>query len=277
MYETICQKCGASNRVDAVVCLRCGTKLAHPERSAGARLRASGLPQMFLMAPVRFAVWAGKKIKTLLVTLTLLLVVGGLLMFFLLFVPFSWPDYPMPQPVSEEDNAVRSNMAVLLGRGGTIRGTSGDLRVLGNLLIFDPGYGKKKIFRNKEETAAGGPDRSKGYFSAIKEGDNHFIFVLYMKWRDKLPLRLALEFEAERDKEGILELQSCKVGNLFVPRSLFRKAAEKMLAEWNPKQQLLAAFDRLEKGSMELRSNTREETLILTVRPAEPQSSGSRR
>ena len=85
MYETICQKCGASNRTDAVVCIRCGTRLEHPERKAGARLAASGIPQMFLMAPVRLAVWAAKKIKILVLTLAFLIVFGGGLLFFLLW------------------------------------------------------------------------------------------------------------------------------------------------------------------------------------------------
>jgi len=267
MHETICQKCGASNRTDAVVCIRCGTRLAHPERSVGARLISSGIPQMFLMAPVRLAAWAAKKIKILVLTLAFLIFFGGGLLFFLLFVPFSWPDYPMPQPV-QDDHQVKNDLAVLLGRGGTVRGTPGELRTLGNLLIFDPDHGRVRLpVPGQKAAPRREPDREKGYFSALQEGDNHFVFVLYMKWRGKLPLRLALEYEAVRDKNGVLELQSCKVGNLFVPRSLLRKAAEKMLAEWNPHQQLLTSFDRLEKGNMELRSNVREETLVLTVRP----------
>lgn len=277
MYETICQKCGASNRTDAVVCSQCGTRLEHRERRVGARLAASGVPRMILTAPVRFAAWLGKKGWFLLKVLFFLLVIGGSLLFFLLFVPLSWPDYPMPQPERDARKTQR-DLAVLSGVGGAVRCNTGELRTLGNLLIFEPERGGRMMLgrRTGKNAVKRTADREKGYFSAIKEGDNRFIFALYMRWRGKLPMRLALEYEALRDKDGVLVLQSCKFGNLFVPRTLFRRAAEKMLGEWNPRQRLLTVFDRLEKGCMELRSNSREETLVLTVRPDDPAASRRR-
>ena len=268
MYHTICQKCGASNREDAVVCIQCGTKLAHPERRAWARLRASGVPQMFLMAPVRFGKWLFIKAKTLVLALLFLLVLGGLLLFFLLFVPFSWPDYPMPQPVPENDAELKNQLMVLREKGGTIACDPERMRQLGNILIFGPARGKPRPGAKKGEAAPAAPDRNKGYFSALKEGDNHFIFVLYMRLYDKLPMRLAAKFEAARDQEGKLLLESCRVGNLPVSCPLLRRAAEKMLASWNPGQRFLTVIDRIEQGNMVLRSGAREDTLTLKVRPA---------
>lgn len=269
MYHVICQKCGASNREDAVVCIQCGTRLEHPERRMGARIWASGVPQMFLAAPVRLTKWILKKLKTLVVVAVSALVLGVVVLFFGLFAPFSWPDYPMPQPENDDDTELKNQMFILREKGGSFRADPSRMRQLGNLLIFNPDFGKRKpLLLKKDAASRPAPDREKGYFSAYKEGDNHFIFALYMKLHGKLPMRLVAEFEAARDQEGKLLLHGCRVGNLPVPYPLLSMAVAKMLGSWHAGQQFVSVCDRLEQAKMDLRSGTREDTLTVTVRPA---------
>lgn len=263
MHQTICQKCGESNRLEAVVCAKCGVKLAHSEQKIGARLKRSGLMQSIVSSPWRLTKWLFRKAKIVIVTLLFLLIIGGGGLYFFLFVPMSWGDYPMPQPVGEDKTIVNS-LQILRQSGGIFAATPQQLRQLGNLLIFDPYY-RTRLSRPQKETEARQPDRDRGYFSFSKLPHDQFGMVLYQKIFGKLPFRLAVVFTARREQKGLLELEYCRIGNLPVPASLLRMVAEQMLDSWNPDQQFLAAFDRIVKGEMELQVRGREDKITLQV------------
>lgn len=265
MHQTICQRCGASNQANAIVCSKCGTRLAHRERSVGARMVKSGLLRSIVSAPGRLIKWAFKKIKTTLLALFLLLVLGGGFLYFLLFVPLSWEDYPMPQPVQNDDKNMANLMHVMRKNGGIFPADAQLIRQLGNMLIFNPDYG---TYRRKSTDKQRTPDRDNGYFSFQKLPNDQFGMVLFQKIDGKLPFRLQVVFTARREKNGLLELDKCRIGNLPVPASILRMAARKTLTQWNPNQQFLAAFDRITKGEMELLVHGKEDKIVLLVQAA---------
>lgn len=266
MHHTICQKCGTSNPANAIVCLKCGTKLAHRERSIGARMKNSGLVQSIVSSPGRLIKWTFKKIKAILVALFFLLVLGGGFLYFLLFVPLSWEDYPMPQPIQKDDKDFVNSLHIMRKNGGIFSADPLLIRQLGNTLIFAPDYG---TFRRKNDQFQRTPDRNRGYFSFIKLPHDQFGMILFQKINGKLPFRMQVVFTARREKNGLLELEKCRLGNLPVPASILRIAAEKMLNQWNPDQQFLAAFDRIAKGEMELQAKGKEDKIVLQVQAAE--------
>jgi hypothetical protein len=92
--------------------------------------------------------------------------------------------------------------------------------------------------------------------------------ILFQKFDNKLPFRLQAVFIARREKNGKLELEKCRLGNLPVPASILRKAAEKMLTRWNPDQQFLSVFDRITQGEMQLLTSGKEDTITLQIRAA---------
>lgn len=263
MHQTICQKCGTVNHGNAIVCTECGVKLAHPERKAAARLKNSHLVQSLLAAPGNLLRWIFKKIKLIVITLLFLLIGGGGLLYFFLFVPLSWQDYPMPQPIPADDTEFKGRLQLLCKNGGIFAADPLTIRQLGNTLIFNPSFGQYRW--GKKAAQVREADRNNGYFSFIKMPHDQFGMILYQKIDQKLPFRLMVVFTARRSKNGLLELESCRIGNLPVPAFILRKAAEKMLNNWNPDQQFMAAFDRIQKGEMELQLNGKEEKITLTV------------
>ena len=267
MRQTICQKCGTVNHGNAIVCTECGVKLAHSERKAVARMKNSMFVQTIASAPGRLMKWIFKKIKLVVMTLLVLLIGGGGLLYFFLFVPLSWQDYPMPQPVPADDTEFKVRLQLLRKNGGIFAADPLTIRQLGNMLIFNPAFGQYRAGKNKD--ALREPDRNNGYFSFIKMPHDQFGMILYQKINQKLPFRLMVVFTARRGQNGLLELESCRIGNLPVPAFILRMAAEIMLNNWNPDQQFMAAFDRIQKGEMELQLNGKEEKITLTVSRAE--------
>ncbi|MBR4956587.1 MAG: zinc ribbon domain-containing protein [Lentisphaeria bacterium] len=265
MHQTICQECGASNQANAIVCSKCGTKLAHRERSVGARMVKSGLLRSIVSAPGRLLKWTFKKLKAVLIALFFLAILGGGFLYFLLFVPLSWEDYPMPQPIQKDDKEIVNLMHIMRKNGGIFQADPLLIRQLGNMLIFNPDYG---TYRRKNTDDQRTPDRDNGYFSFIKLPHDQFGMVLFQKINGKLPFRVQAVFIAKREKNGLLELDQCRIGNLPVPTSILRMVAKKMLTQWNPDQQFLAAFDRISKGEMELQVNGKEDKIVLLVKAA---------
>ena len=265
MHQTICQKCGAANHADAIVCLRCGVKLAHPEWSVGARMKKSGLFRSLVSAPGRLLKWTFKKIITIVLAALFLTVFCCGLLYFLLFVPLSWEQAPMPQPVSSENKDFKRQLQIMKQTGGTLSAEPLLIRQLGNALIFDPSPG---AIRKKNAPPPRTPDINKGYFSFIKLPHDQFSMILFQKFDNKLPFRLQAVFIARREKNGLLELEKCRLGNLPVPAFVLRMAAEKMLTQWNPDQQFLAVFDRITKGEMQLQSNGQENKITMQIQAA---------
>lgn len=262
MYQTICQKCGAANHAQAIVCARCGVKLVHPELKPGAFMKRSGFVQSIVSAPGRFFKWMFRKVRTAVSMLFLLLLILGIGLYFFLFVPLSWGDYPMPAAEANYQ-ALMQPLQCLRLSGGIFEADSAAIRDLGNVLIFNPDLGKRR-FRQAPESLRR-PDPVKGYFSFKKLPNDQFGMILYQRLYGKIPFCVMAVFTARRQQNGLLELTSCRIGNLPVPAKILRRAAEKILMQWNPDQQFLEAFDRILKAEMELRLDGNEEKITVVV------------
>ena len=258
MHQTNCQKCGTANRTDAIVCTECGTKLDHRERSTFSRIRKSQLGQSVTEAPGRLFKWTFRRITTLLITVFFTAGIGIGCLYFLLFLPLTWDQYPKSSAIYPDDPEVRQQIYVLCSAGGMFSAGVENLRTLGQIMIFNP-TGETPLPEKKKTK-----DDEK-YFSIVKLPHDRFGLVLYQKYYGVLPFRLMAVFAAKREKNGQLQLDSCRMGNLPVSPGILRQAAERMLADWNPNQQFLKAFDRIYRGEMDLNHKGGDDKIRLYI------------
>lgn len=266
MHQTICQKCGKANLATAIVCVNCGTKLAHAERKLGARLKRSALIQSLVSAPGNFLKWLWHKFKVTAYVLFFTVVLGGGGLYFFLFVPLSWGEYPLPPPVQDEKKEFLKDLQKLRNTGGFFAADPKTMRQLGNTLIFDPDFGiRRPGKRGREPVVTRQPDMVHGYFSFVKMPHDRFGLVLFQKIHGKLPFRIMAVFEVRRELNGLLELEYCRIGNLPVSAGILRKVAERMVTAWNPDQKFFSALDRIGKAEMELRHDGRDDKISLYI------------
>lgn len=270
MRETICQKCHAANKKEAVVCNSCGTRLDHAEDTAFARLKESGFFGTLAALPFRIIKFLVKKIYWVLSIVLGTILIGGSLLLIFIFAPLSWPDYKNPPQSDITAMAAQASLTELETQG-TARLTIDTAIRLGNdFLTAKP---KKQSNKPAPAPAPAAPDdwisklKISGHFSALKSGDDQYEFTLVGKINDKLPWRLVARFEADREKEGSFLPNGYRFGSVPIPRIIYLRLLRRIVPMINPDQQLLPWLARIHNAKMDLR-NGRDGEFHLDVEPA---------
>ncbi|MGE4565995.1 MAG: hypothetical protein AB7F32_14055 [Victivallaceae bacterium] len=268
MRETICQKCRASNKKEAVVCNSCGARLDHAEDTAFARLKESGFFGKLAALPFRIIKFLVKKIYWVLSIVLGTVLIGGSLLLIFMFAPLSWPDYKNP-PQSDITAMAAQTSLTELETQGTARLTIDTVIKLGNDFLT----AKPKKQSNKPAPPPAAPNdwisklKVSGQFSAIKSGDEQYEFTLVGKINEKLPWRLVARFEADREKEGIFLPNGYRFGSVPIPRIIYLRLLRRIVPMINADQQLLPWLARIHNAKMDLR-NGRNGEFYLSVEPS---------
>ncbi len=267
MRETICQKCQAANKKEAVVCSSCGVKLDHAENTAFARLRESGFFGRLMSLPYRIAKFLLKKIYWVLSIVVVTVFFGSVLLVIFMFAPLSWPDYKaLPQSDVTARNA-ETALAELNGQGRA-RLTDATAAKLGNdFLSAPPPWGRRQAEpAKKEQDDWISKLKINGIFAVVKSGDERYEFTIVGKINEKLPWRLVARFEADREKDGIFLENGYRFGSVPIPRFLYMRLLRRAVPKINPNQQLLPWLARIRNAKMDLRDNRHGE-FYLEVEP----------
>lgn len=279
MRETICRKCRASNKTNAVVCFSCGAKLDHDEQKMLNKLQESGVFRRIATAPIRLVRWLIEKIKIVAILSLIFGLLIALFGVFLLFAPISWPETKNGGLAEDAQKELNAKLETLVKPAGTpiaLEFTPDMAAAAGNTLLNAPppadakaaakpaaaappaASGAEKAVEKAEqvlEEAEKAISGSKPVFSVMHQQDTRYVFTLSGKLYDRIPWRLVAEFEGDRAGNGKFETIHYKFGNLRVSQARFMRLARWLCRSFNPHEQLTAVLERITGGSMRLASN----------------------
>lgn len=281
MRETICRKCRASNKTNAVVCFSCGAKLDHDEQKILNRLQESGVFRRIATAPVRLVRWLIEKIRIVAILSLIFGLLIALFGVFLLFAPVSWPETQNPGLSEDAQKELKTRLETLAKPAGApivLEWTPDMAAAAGNTLLNAPAPTRTKAAEKPAAAAPATPPASgagkavekaeqvleeaekafsgsKPVFSVIHQQDTRYLFTLSGKLYDRIPWRLVAEFEGDRAGNGKFEPIYFKFGNLRVSPARFMRLARWLCRSYNPHEQLTAAVERITGGSMRLANN----------------------
>ncbi len=269
MRETICQKCHAANKKEAVVCNSCGARLDHAEDTAFARLKESGFFGNLAALPFRVAKFLVKKIYWVLSIVLGIILIGGSLLLLFMFAPLSWPDYKNPPQSEITAIAAQTALSELDNQGNARLTIDAAIRLGNDFLTAKP---KRQSNKPAPAPAPVSPDdwisklKINGQFAAIKSGDEQYEFTLVGKINGKLPWRLVARFEADREKDGLFQPNGYRFGSVPLPQFVYLRLLRLIAPMINPDQQLLPWLSRIHNAKMDLR-NGRNGEFFLQVEP----------
>lgn len=278
-HQAICQKCGAANPGNAVVCTQCGVKLDHRERRLFNRMKADG-------TFARIAAWPGKmlrkifrnvKVAVTVIGIFLIIIVTMLLM--MLFLPIGWPEYQRCETPRNEEEQKRFAHAI----GTVVSPLPGEVymdpyfaSMLANHLIYKSGDLRESLRKKRayqlppavaSQSKSSGNEKlddahealmremQSGYCAVTFGNDNQFVMVFTGKFRGKMPWRILMKFEGIRAEDGRLSLRGFQIGNMPVPRSLAEGLAVKLMKNCAAGELLSFALNRIEGGTMRVSGN----------------------
>lgn len=208
-----CQKCGAANKEDAIVCRQCGTKLDHREFARALSSMTGAMSRNLVRKPVKKIKKTGKLLWHLFIFLLVLLGFAAAAAAVSLFDKPMWPDYPEKVELSDDERKEIGKIYAESQKNSENYLNILEIGRLGNYLLYDEKGERAVLHAGEGRWYSALADGGTVNFNARRKGDT-FEFVFYGRLKHDIPYRLRFVFDAVRSDDGKLKLYHVTLGSL---------------------------------------------------------------